>query len=347
MGVTRRPLPGGAGLIRLSLPSGFAISVLTLGATLHRIETPDRNGNLANVLLSHPDPAVPLQRRSFLGSSIGRYANRIAGGRFCLDGQKFRLSANDGANTLHGGADGFDRRLWHVAELAEDPPSLTLGLHSADGDQGFPGALDATASFQLREDETGTTVVVTYRASCDRPCPVSLTSHGYFNLAGAGSVLDHRLTVAAERYLPIRADGIPCGGPRPVAGTPFDFRNEKPLGRDIEAAELRPQGGYDHNFCLDAADGALRPVARLSDPRTGRVMTLISDQPGLQLYTANHPPIPGLAEHSAVCLEPQAWPDAPTRADFPDATLRPGTTYQHRMRFHFCIEQDGTDARFS
>lgn len=335
MGVTRRPLPGGAEAIRLALPSGASATVLSIGATLHRIEIPDRHGHLANILLSHDDPAAHLTGRSLLGASIGRYANRIANARFMLEGRTVLLDANDGANTLHGGAEGFDRRIWTVLEVQEHPLSLTLGLHSPDGDQGFPGALDATARFDLSEDAQGITLSLRYGAACDQPCPVSLTSHGYFNLAGGGSVLDHRLSIAAGHYLPIRADGIPDGPPRPVSGTPFDFRVAKPVGQDIAAAGLAAQGGYDHNFCPDPADGTPRPVARLSDPGSGRAMTVISDQPGLQLYTANRPPLPGLQAHCALCLEPQAWPDAPNRADFPGTVLHPGASYRHRLALRF------------
>ena len=300
----------------IALPSGLSATILAHGATLASLRVPGPDGHPGEVLIGPPPPADHRGERLFRGSSIGRYANRIGGAGFMLDGRQVRLDANEGANTLHGGAEGFDRRDWQV--LDRGPRSVVLGLDSPDGDQGFPGALQARADFAL--DDPGS-LTVTYRATVTAPCPVSLTSHGFFNLAGGGPVRDHRLRVAAKRYLPVDAALIPKGPARPVAGTRFDFRDFRPLPGPDEP-------GLDHCLCLDHGPG-LRPVAWLEDRASGRAMRLSTDQPGLQVFLARLP----AAE--ALCLEPQAWPDAPNRNDFPDAILRPGQIYTNTIRLDF------------
>lgn len=304
--------------LTIGLPSGIRAAILPFGATLQSLRVPDRNGQLGDVVLGLSDPAALRGERSFRGTTVGRYANRIAGARFTLDGTEHRLDANEGANTLHGGAEGFDRCEWEVA--AHWMSAVTLRLASDDGDQGFPGALEVEAEFALTAPAT---LTITYRARVSRACPVSITSHGFFNLSGGGHIGDHMLQIAAQHFLPVDDQLIPTGALRGVAGTPFDFRKPRPMGGE----------DFDHCFCLDPAEG-MREVASLFDPASGREMRLESNQPGLQLYTVNTPNAE-LAPHHAVCLEPQAWPDAPNHPEFPDAILRPGETYENQIRFVF------------
>ena len=308
-------------ICHIALPSGIQASILPFGAVLHSLRVPDRNAHLGEVLMGLPDPQNHRQTRSYRGATVGRFANRIARARFVLDDQGYALSANEGTTCLHGGVEGFDRRDWQVLE--QSPHSVTLALHSPDGDQGFPGALDVQAEFTLSDPNT---LSITYRATVTRACPVSITSHGFFNLAGGGSVRDHLLRIDAAQYLPIDDASLPTGAPQPVAGSAFDYRAPRPVLRSGDP-------GVDHCYCLDTAEG-MRTAAELYDPASGRVMQLCTNQPGLQLYTANSP-APDLPAQHALCLEPQAWPDAPNRPDFPDATLRPGETYHHKMQLIF------------
>lgn len=308
--------------LTIGLPSGIRAAILPFGATLHRLRVPDLNGQLGDVVLGLPDPAGHRHMRSFRGTTIGRFANRISGAHFTLDGAEYRLDANEGPNTLHGGSEGFDRRDWEVA--AHWMSAVTLRLASADGDQGFPGALEVEAEFALTPPAT---LTITYRAHVSRACPVSITSHGFFNLAGGGHIGDHMLQIAAQHYLPVDDQMIPLSEARDVAGTALDFRTSRQVG-DTD---------FDHCLCLDPAAG-LREVATLYDPASGREMRLESNQPGLQLYTVNTPNV-DLAPHHAVCLEPQAWPDAPNHPDFPDAILRPGETYENQIRFVFSTRE--------
>ncbi|MFT0861488.1 aldose epimerase family protein [Ancylobacter sp. G4_0304] len=340
-------LPDGAPVecIRLRGADGFEVAILTLGATVQALHVPDRDGTPGDVVLGHDTPEDYLRERRFFGATVGRYANRIAGGRFALDGRSCRIPANDGPNALHGGPDGFDRRLWTIEEATGGAaPSVTLGLVSPDGDQGFPGELRVRVTYRV----SGTELGITFEATTTAPTIVNLTHHGYFNLAGveqAGDVLGHVLTLHADAYLPVDAGAIPTGGPAAVAGTPFDFRSATPIGERIREAheELQLGRGYDHNFCLrDPAADAPRLAARVEHPGSGRVMELFTDQPGLQFYSGNF--LDGTAagkfgrlhrQSDAFCLEPQAWPDSPNRPDFPSARLDPGETYRHVSIYRF------------
>ena len=285
--------------ITLTAP-GIEAVILTYGATLHRLRVRDASGRMGDVLIGSD---APRRSRGFRGATIGRFANRIRDARYpAPDGGAdwVTLAANDGPHCLHGGPDGFDRRDWRVT--AQSGGETTLDLTSPEGDQGFPGELRATATFALAAPAT---LTVTYTATTTRPCPVSLTSHGFFNLSGGGPIAGHRLTIPADRYLPSLS-----AEPAPVSGD-FDFR----AGRAIPP-------GIDHCFCPDP--GA---PTHLDDPARGLRMTLTSDQPGLQVFV---PP-----SGDAVCLEPQAWPDAPNRPDYPGAILWPGQHYRHQIRLSF------------
>jgi aldose 1-epimerase len=325
---------------------GFAAAIITYGAAVQALHVPDRSGQLADVVLGHDTLAPYLAERRFFGATIGRYANRIAGGAFTLDGTTCRLPANNGPNSLHGGVNGFDRKLWTVDDIREGPaPSVTLSCVSPDGEEGYPGTLSTRLTYALTGPRE---LSIAFEATTDAPTVVNLTHHGFFNLADAGAdgtILDHVLTIAADAYLPVDATAIPAGGPAPVAGTPFDFRNPQPIGARIREGheQLRLGRGYDHNYCLDGGrTDTPRLAARVEHPASGRVMELLTDQPGLQFYSGNF--LDGTAagkngrlhrQSDAFCLEPQSWPDTPNRPDFPSARLDPGKVYRHTSIFRF------------
>ncbi|MFQ8430046.1 aldose epimerase family protein [Amaricoccus sp. W119] len=335
--------------------------LLSLGATLAALELPDRDGRPDDILLGHDTVAEYRGHRGFLGATVGRYANRIAGGRFARDGNQYQVAPNDGPNALHGGADGFDRRNWEISEVTGGSgPAARFRLVSPDGDQGFPGRLEAEVIYSLADEGGEIVLDIEISARSDRPTPVNMTNHAFFNLEGnlaspdlMRDVLDHRLTIHASRFLPVTAEAIPEGGPEPVAGTPFDFRAPRRIGDAIRAGtpQLLRGRGYDHNFCLDGVIGGaegwvgagpLTLAAEVWAPVSGRVLRLWTDQPGLQFYSGNFldgtvPGKGGVAPRAgdAFCLEPQAWPDSPNRPDFPFAWLEPGQEYRHRTRLGF------------
>ncbi len=340
-------LPDGRAVERVVLRNrgGFEAHIITYGATLQALWVPDEQGGRDDVVLGHDDLAGYLETRGFFGATVGRYANRIANARFVLDGEVVQLAANDGPHALHGGPDGFDRRLWRIAEIEDGvEPGVTLAYVSADGEEGYPGRLDVRVTYRL----TGPSeLTIGFAAEADRLTIVNLTNHSFFNLEGAASstdVLDHRLTVAAARFLAIDPSAIPLAEPpRAVAGTPFDFRGPAAIGARVrhDNEQLRHGKGYDHNFCLDGT-GEVRFAARLEAPRSGRILELSTDQPGLQVYSGNYldGSIRGkrrrlYRQSDAACLEPQIWPDAPNRPDFPDARLVPGSVYRHRSVYRF------------
>lgn len=340
--------------VTLSLPSGISAEILTLGASLNRLCIPDAAGRIGDCVLGHDDLAGCLAGRSYFGATIGRFGNRIAAGRFTLDGRVHQLTANDGPNTLHGGPDGFDRRNWAVTDLGGGAnPFVTLTLISPDGDQGFPGRMQVRVTYRLDDaasanrQEAGLSIDMA--ADCDRLCPVNLTNHAFFNLGGGidapgriATALDHRLEIPAAAYLPVDGAGLPEGPPALIEGTPFDFRIPRRIGDRVREGDpqLVRRRGYDHCLCPDGQ--GFRQLARLDDPASGRWLSVWSDQPGLQLYSGNfldgtHTGKGGVAYRAgdAVCLEPQGFPDAPNRPDFPATLCGPGQPWQHRMRLGF------------
>lgn len=286
--------------------------VTNYGGIILSLHVPDRNGRLDDVVLGHDTPETYARDTSYLGAIVGRYANRIAGARFELDGVTYRLSANEGRHHLHGGVRGFNKAVWDVANA--DETSIVLRYISRDGEEGYPGTLDTRVTYTVTERNA---LVVDYRATTDRPTAVNLTQHSYFNLAGggAGSVLDHRLEIRAEAITPVDAELIPTGEVAPVAGTRFDFRRSRRIGAT----------DYDCNFVL-----AGRDAATLIDPDSGRRLDVRTTEPGMQLYTGNP---------RGVCLETQHYPDSPNRANFPSAILRPGLPYRSQTVFAFGIEE--------
>ena len=318
-------------------PEGLRLTVLDLGATVARLRMPVPGGGFADVVLglrSATDYASP--DNPYLGATVGRYANRIAGGRFTLDGTGHEVAANEGTTCLHGGPDGFHARRW--ALVAGDESSLELELVSPDGDQGFPGQVTARCRYCVTDD----TVTIEYLATADAPTVVSLTNHAYFNLAGSGSVDEHRLTVAADAYLPVDAASIPLGWSEPVQDTPFDLRAGGELRDRVRSPhpQVRQADGIDHAFVLPG-DG-LRVAALLEHPATGRTLEVSTTQSSLQVYTGNK--LDGslldrtgaaLGPRSGIALECQGHPDAPNQPAFPSAVLRPGEEYRATTGWRF------------
>ncbi|MDJ0275417.1 aldose epimerase family protein [Sphingomonas sp. 2R-10] len=317
--------------------------ILPFGATLQSLSMPDRDGHVADIVLGFDDVQSYRDRPSWFGVTVGRYANRIARGRFSLDGRDHVLEVNNAPNHLHGGSDGFDQRLWDLADVGRDDASawVRLTLVSPDGDAGYPGTLHASATYTLTADA----LTIDYAATSDGLTIVNLTNHAFFDLSGTGDALRHLLTIEADAYLPVDATSIPTGERRAVAGTPFDFRVPHAIGervRDGRDEQIAIGRGYDHNFIVRGQAETLRPAAVLADPVSGRTMTLSITAPGLQLYSGNFlgGAEPGKGgrlyrQGDAVCLEPQAFPDSPNRPDFPSARLDPGRTWRSSMRFAF------------
>jgi aldose 1-epimerase len=316
------------------------VTLLGYGAALARLELEGDAGRAVDVVLGFETLEGYEASRAHVGGVVGRYANRIAGARFVLDGAEHALVPNEGRHQLHGGPVGFDRRVWRGAPLAGGAPGVAFELESADGDQGFPGRLLCRARYEIVGERE---LALVLEASAERATPVSLTQHGYWQLGGpgAGSALGHVLELAADRYLPVDAEHLPAGPLRDVAGTPFDFRRPRPLdpGRDLAHPELAAFGGYDHPFALRRGEGALRPAARAVHPPSGRALALETTAPCLQLYGGQflaagegkrgwlHGPSAGF------CLEPQSFPDAPNRPDLPSAILRPGEIHRQETRY--------------
>jgi aldose 1-epimerase len=324
-------------VLTIGAEPGPVLEVLDLGATVHRLWVTGGDRVRRNVVLGHPGPEDYLSSSSYLGGTIGRYANRIAGGRLTLDGRDVQLTTNDRGNSLHGGLDGFDRRIWTVVDHGDD--HVVLQLESPDGDQGFPGRLATEARFEVDR----ASVRVQLQATSDAPTVVCLTSHAYFNLDGAATIEQHLLRVDAQEFLPVDDTGIPLPQPARVAGTAFDLRTPTALGDRIK--DTHPQmatRGFDHCFVLDGPGAGLRPVATLDSGRSRTRLELSTDQPGLQVYTGNDfdataPSVSGGAHQrwAGVALEPQVFPDTPNRPGAEAAVLRPGETYRTVLEWRF------------
>lgn len=320
-------------LYTLSNSHGMTVGIATLGGIITSLTAPDRGGVSADIVLGFDNLAGYTPNTASLGAIIGRYANRIAKAQFTLDGKTFHLAANNGPNNLHGGPHGFSQDIWTAS--TPTPGALELTLVSPDGDQGFPGNLRARVVYTLGDDNT---LRIDYSATTDRPTVVNLTNHSYFNLSGAGSgsVLNDQLTIHASRYSPIDATSIPLGDPVPVKGTPFDFTTPHAIGERINApdSQLKAGNGYDHNFVLDARPGTLALAAEVYDPKSGRVLQVLTTGPGVQFYTANSLGKP-FAPRTAFCLETEHFPDSPNHPSFPTTTLRPGATYKSTTVWKF------------
>ncbi len=330
----------GAEVHRISLgDAALQVSVLTFGAVIERLEAPDRSGRWANLVLGLDSLDGYLHRSPHFGAVPGRFANRIAGGRFVLDGTEYRLACNDGPNALHGGPSGFGRRVWDIRDSSGR--HVTLGRTSPDGEEGYPGTLDVRVTYTVH----GSDLRIDYWARTDRPTVLNLTNHSYFNLGGegSGSVLDHILQLEAEAFLPVTASSIPTGEVRPVIGTPFDFCAPTRIGSRIREPDeqLRRGLGYDHTWVLRPGPG-LRLAAHLHDPTSGRTLDVLTTEPAVQVYTANKltgalsgPSGRSYRQGDAVCFETQHYPDSPNQPAFPSTVLHPGAEFSSTTIFRF------------
>lgn len=350
MGVTKTLfgyLPNGRAITKYTLlhESGFRCSVLDRGGVIEELLVPDANGELANVVCGFDRCEDYLKDGAYHGAIIGRVANRIANGRFSLDGTEYALSQNLGKHHHHGGSVGFSHRFWEATVADADAPTLSLRYHSPAGEEGYPANLDVCVTYALKDAHT---LSIRYEARADAPTPVNLSQHPYFNLAGyhGNTVCDHVLWLNASSYLENGEEGLPTGRILPVAGTPMDFSVPKCVGRDIDAdfPPLREALGYDHCYCLNGADGTLSHSATLSHAASGREMKLYTTQPTLQLYTANFcdaalPMRGGHAQrpHLGLCLETQKMTDSVHHPHFTDVILRPGEKYDHTTEYVFSV----------
>jgi len=329
-------------LYTLTNSKGMRVKLIDYGAITVGVEVPDSDGNVTDVTLGYDTLDGWLGSPSYFGATVGRYANRIAGGTFELDGKTYELATNDGENHLHGGEKGFDKRLWDAETVeTDDGAGVRFTRTSPDGEEGYPGTLQVTALYTLTDRNE---FKVEFTATTDAPTIVNLVHHSYWNLRGPanGDVLGHELMLHAHKYTPVDEGLIPTGELKPVEDTPFDFTEAKPIGRDIGKVE----GGYDHNFVLNEYEpGKVRLAARVHEPTTGRVMEIRTDQPGIQFYSGNF--LDGSVtgkddvaykKHYGFCLETQHYPDSPNQPDFPSVVLRPGETYKHVMIHKFSTE---------
>jgi len=345
-------LPDGTPIesVVLTGANGIGARIMTLGATLQSLKSPDRAGRIADVTLGYDDAASYVTQPNFWGQTIGRYANRIAGGRFSLDGKTYQLPLNDKTNSLHGGTTGFDKHVWQIVDVSDAGgiAKVAMRMVSPAGDQGYPGTLTVTTTYSLNDRGE---LTIDFDASTDAPTIVNLTNHALFNLAGEGApggVLTHRLMVAAHRYTPVNEALIPTGELRPVAGTPFDFTTPRVIDevvRDGRDPQIVIGRGIDHNFVLDAGKTAEPKLAvRLEDAGSGRVLEVLTDQPGIQVYTGNFldGTLIGKNRHvyrmgDGLALEPQLFPDTPNRPAFGSARVDPGKPYHHRMIYRLSV----------
>jgi aldose 1-epimerase len=327
-------------LFTLSNAKGMTAKIMTYGATLTELRVPDRNGKAGNVVLGFDNLDRYLKRHPFLGATTGRVANRIGKARFTLDGKEYTLAANNGRNHLHGGNKGFDKVVWQAKPLPATDREVAVQFTylSQDGEEGYPGNLSVTVIYALTEDNE---LKIDYVATTDKATPVNLTNHSYFNLAGSGDILGHELMVNADRYTPVDDELIPTGEIASAKGTPLDFAKPAEIGERI--AQLKPKpGGYDHNYVLNSDGKSLALAAQAYEAKTGRMVTVLTTEPGIQIYTGNfldgnHTGHGGVVyhQHSGVCLETQHFPDAVHHPNFPSTILRPEQPYKSTTVFKF------------
>lgn len=325
--------------------NGLRTDILNWGATVRTLLVPDRHGNLGDIALGFDTYEPYLGEHPYIGSIVGRSANRIGDGRLLLDGKLFQLDKNAGILHSHGGYTGFDHRLWDSkAYETEDGPAVELHYFSPDGEERYPGNLDLTVVYTLTHENV---LRIDYTATTDATTVVNLTNHTYFNFKGTGKILDHVLEVAASRFVEAHPNSLPTGNLVPVDGTPLDFRTPKPIGRDIDSAhpQIQISHGYDHCFVLDKPEGELGFAARATEPCTGRVVEIWTTEPGMQLYTGNflEPHMSGKGHtfepRTAFCLETQHFPDTPNHPNFPTTVLRVGETYRQTTEMRFLVSE--------
>jgi len=326
----------------LTNKNGVEASITSYGGIVVSLKVPNRKGQLGDVVLGFDSLDGYLKGNPYFGALIGRYGNRIGKGTFTLNGTPYTLAKNNGANALHGGLKGFNKAVWQTKEASSaDGPGLELAYLSKDGEEGYPGNLSAQVTYTLTNNNE---LKIDYAASTDKDTVVNLTNHAYFNLAGEGDILDHQLLLHADRFTPVDSGLIPTGELRSVKGTPFDFTQSTAIGSRINAddEQIKFGKGYDMNFALNSADGSLAPAAQVYDPKSGRVMDVLTTQPGVQFYTGNN--LDGTlhgkggrvyAKRSALCLETQHYPDSPNKSSFPSTVLKPGENYHSTTVYKF------------
>ena len=317
-------------LYTLTSDARLEVSIITYGGAITSLKVPDRNGVLGDIVLGYETLEDYVRNPRYFGGLIGRHANRIGMGKFFLNGVEYQLPQNNGVNHLHGGFKGFDKRVWNASEDGND---LNLTYLSKDGEESYPGSVTAEVRYSL----SGNELSIEYRASTDHDTIVNLTNHSYFNLKGEGTILDHELTLNADSFTPVSKDLIPTGEIKSVESSPMDFRSGKTIGSEIGFI-----GGYDHNFVLNDYDGSLRSVGHLYESSTGRVLEILTTQPGMQFYSGNFLDgslvgKKGMVYHkyAGLCLEPQHFPDAPNHSNFPPTVLRPYEEYKQTTLFRF------------
>lgn len=342
-------LPSGEEIrsFRLENTSGAYAEVLQFGALLTRLCVPDRDGVLTDVVLGYDSLDGYLTNGCFFGAVIGRNGNRIGGAHFFLDGKEVVLAKNEGENNLHSGPDGFEKKIWRVGSISQEKNSVTLSRTSPDGENGFPGEFEVSVTYELKEENA---LRIVYEGACDKTTVANMTNHSYFNLSGegSGSILDQYLTINARYYTPVGEDSIPLGENAPVEGTPMDFRSEKKIGQDIDAdfQQLRFTGGYDHNYVTDGFTAAgSRKIASARSDRTGIVMEVITDCPGVQFYAGNY------VDHEkgknghvyekrdGFCLETQVEPNAVNVPEFHSPVLKKGDRYFSETIYRFSVRK--------
>jgi len=316
-------------LFTLTNSKGAEVKISNYGGTVTSFVTADKAGRRSSIIIGFDSLNTYLQNPSYFGALIGRYCNRIGNAKFTLEGKVYKLAANNGKNSLHGGLKGFDKVVWETAVINDSLPSLTLDYKSKDGEEGYPGNLKVTVQYTLTEDNE---LKIEYNAQTDKATPVNLTNHSYFNLSGtvSNTIVSHTLMIDADHYTPVDTSLIPTGEIKEVTGTPFDFKKLKAIGTDLDSVK----GGFDHNWMLNKKDTSLQKVAVLSDSASGRSLEVYTTEPGLQFYTGNfldgkfinHDGKP-INLHTALCLETQHFPDSPNNPGFPSTILQPGDKY--------------------
>lgn len=329
----------------LTNTNGMSVTVLNYGATLARLEVPDRRGKIEDVLLGHEKLSDFVGGRFYFGATIGRYANRIARGRFSLDGKDYQVTVNSKGNMLHGGLVGFDKKFWNT-KVEGEKNAVEFSLVSPDGDEGFPGTMEVKVVYEVNDNNE---LCIHYRATADKTTVVNLTNHAYFNLTGnpAVSILDHILTINSETFTPTDSFSIPIGEIKSVVGTPMDFTSPCVIGSRIEDNDIQLQQskGYDHNYVLKHFNGSVRTAATVYEPLSGRFMEVLTDQPGLQFYSGNY--LDGTLRgkkgiyyqsRAGLCLECQHFPNAPNEENFPSVILKPGDVYTQNTTYKFSVQ---------
>ncbi len=325
---------------------GAEARISNYGGLVVSLKVPDRNGQMGDVVLGYDTLADYIKDTPYFGAMIGRYGNRIAKGKFTLDGKEYTLAVNNGPNALHGGLKGFDKVVWTPKVLLlPEGAALELRYVSKDGEEGYPGTLSVVAVYALTDDNA---LKLEYTATTDKDTVVNLTQHSYFNLAGKGDILSHEVMMPASKFTPVDSTLIPTGELRPVDGTPFDFRKPTAIGARIKQddEQLKFGNGYDHNWVMDKPMGQLGLMARVYEPTTGRVLEVISTEPGLQFYSGNF--LDGSNKgkggwvyqfRNGFCMEPQHYPDSPNQPKFPSVVLKPGQTYKNTIIFKFSVQK--------